>query len=118
MGGATYRTGAIGSVPYPTITLHSMLHGACLDPISCRANVTCCFRRLKLLVFVVTAPTPSGAILRDAIRETWATLADPEIAEVTVRFAIGRVKDEAVEKSLRAESDRHKDIHRTDSDEG
>ena len=93
-----------------------MLCGARLS--GSNLTLTCCFRRLKLLVFVVTAPTPSGVILRDAIRETWATLADPKVVQVTVRFAIGRVKDEAVEKSLRAESDRHKDIHRTDSDEG
>ena len=97
-----------------------MLRGARLSGsnLTSSTNATCCFRRLKLLVFVVTAPTPSGVILRDAIRETWATLADPKVVQVTVRFAIGRVKDEAVEKSLRAESDRHKDIHRTDSDEG
>jgi len=73
-------------------------------------------RRLRLLAFVVTSP--GGRVLRDAIRETWATLVNQKKTALTVRFAIGRVDDSAMETALAAEHKLHGDIHRTDSDEG
>jgi len=100
------------SASTPAATVITTLKSKWAVPPSTNSNDG---NRLKLLVFVLTAP--KAKVLRDGIRETWVSLA-PEVATVTVRFAIGRITDSEIEKELEAEQQLHGDIHRTESDEG
>jgi beta-1,3-galactosyltransferase 1 len=62
---------------------------------------------IQLLIAVISKPT--GQRVRQAIRETWGSLADPACG-LRLFFVLGRTVDEAVQRQLNSEAELHHDI--------